>query len=98
MEVAAEVKAGLLWFERVGCGKEGVEAWGLVWLAKGEYKEFDCAGAGEGWLDAVLPESFEVLRFIKGLNEGPLKALGFFYSVVDEEIGFGSSTFAGAIG
>lgn len=95
--MAAEVKAGLLllWFERVGvgCGNDGVEAWGLYWLAEGEYKELDCAGAGEGWLLAVLPESFEVLRFIKGLKEGPLKALGFFYSVAAEAIGFGSSSF-----
>ena len=39
MEVAAEVKAGLLfWFERVGVGygKEGVEAWGLYLLPEGE--------------------------------------------------------------
>ena len=40
---------------------------------------------------AVFPESFEVLRFIKGLKEGPLKALGFFYSVVAAAIAFDSS-------
>lgn len=47
---------------------------------------------------ALVPvaESFEVLRFIKGLKEGPLKAFAFFYcsAVVVGVTGLGSSILA----
>jgi hypothetical protein len=43
-----------------------------------------------------VAESFEVLLFIKGLKEGPLKAFAFFYwsAVVVGVTGLGSSIFA----
>jgi hypothetical protein len=34
-------------------------------------------------LVSFFPESFEDDRFIKGLNEGPLKAPGFFYPLFE---------------
>ncbi len=51
---------------------------GACWV-EGCHKEFDCA-CGAAVVLGVCPEalSFEVERFIKGLKEGPLKALGFF--------------------
>ena len=68
-------------------------------MAEGEYKALVWAGA-VGWVAAVLfvpvAESLEVLRFIKGLKEGPLKALDFFYwsVIVVVVAGLGSSTLA----
>jgi hypothetical protein len=43
-----------------------------------------------------VPESFEVLRFIEGLKEGPLNAFDFFYwsAVVVGVTGLGSSILA----
>lgn len=40
-----------------------------------------CWSTGVVIADGVLPESVLVERFIRGLNEGPLKALGFFYAL-----------------
>lgn len=47
-------------------------------------------------LFAPVAESLEVLRFIKGLKEGPLKAFDFFYwsVIVVEVTGLGSSILA----
>jgi hypothetical protein len=68
-------------------------------LAEGEYRALVWAGAA-GWVAAVLfvpvAESLEVLRFINGLKEGPLKAFDFFYwsVVVVGVTGLGSSILA----